>query len=306
MLFTLALFTYNQEKFVGEAVQAALLQKCSPIEILISDDCSDDNTFDIVKKIVKTYKGPHKLILNRNDKNLGLQQHIDKLHQLSSGDVIIVAAGDDISHPDRCQKIIDCFQKESPLLVFSYADVIDKNGEKAAHSYANATLYKSSNIIETARSASLYLGATAAWHRNLYYKYGPIEDGAYEDLVLGFRAAMENKFYILSEELITYRLGGQSNTQAYEKGVNFSRQRIQTFKLLKAVFIQRRRDALTFGYLPESTLVKVINRDMLSADIGIKYYTANYSELLRAFIRYPYLTLRCIFLEHRNKALSDL
>ena len=120
MLFTLALFTYNQEKFVGEAVQAALLQKCSPIEILISDDCSDDNTFDIVKKIVKTYKGPHKLILNCNDKNLGLQQHIDKLHQLSSGDVIIVAAGDDISHPDRCQKIIDCFQIGFNMGIFLY------------------------------------------------------------------------------------------------------------------------------------------------------------------------------------------
>lgn len=301
MLFTLALFTYNQEKFVGEAVKAALLQRCIPIEILITDDCSDDNTFDVVKKLAKTYKGPHKVILNRNDKNLGLQQHIDKAHKLSSGEVIIGAAGDDISHPDRCQKIIDCFHRESPLLVFSYADVIDENGKKADHSYTNATLYNSTDILEAARSGALYLGATAAWHRNLYYKYGPIEEGAYEDLVLGFRAAMENAFYILNEQLVAYRLVGQSNKQVYEEGINFSKQRIQKFKLLKTVFNQRRKDALTFGYLPESTLVKVLNRDICSADIGIKYHTANAKELLKVFITYPYLTLRCIFLEQRNK-----
>ena len=118
MLFSLVLLTYNQEKFVAEAVKAALSQQCSPIEILITDDCSNDTTFDIIREIAEIYNGPHKVILNRNDKNLGLLQHIDKAHELSSGEVIIIAAGDDISNPNRCQKIIDCFKSESPLLVF--------------------------------------------------------------------------------------------------------------------------------------------------------------------------------------------
>ena len=206
MSFSLILLTYNQEKFVSQAVNAALSQDCDPIEILISDDCSNDKTFDIVQNFVKNYRGPHKILLNRNHKNLGLSRHIDKVHELSSGDVIIVAAGDDISHPNRCQKIIDCFENKSPLLVFSDADVIDSNGQESSHGYSTATLYKSNDILEIAQSGSLYLGATGAWHRNLYDKYGPLEEYAYEDLVFGFRAALEKNFYILHESLVTYRL----------------------------------------------------------------------------------------------------
>ena len=80
MLFTLVLFTYNQEKFITAALESALDQQCSPIEILITDDNSIDKTFDIVKESVKKYKGPHKIILNRNEKNLGLLKQIDIAH----------------------------------------------------------------------------------------------------------------------------------------------------------------------------------------------------------------------------------
>jgi glycosyltransferase involved in cell wall biosynthesis len=303
MLFSLVLLTYNQEKFVAEAVKAALSQQCSPIEILITDDCSNDTTFDIIREIAEIYNGPHKVILNRNDKNLGLLQHIDKAHELSSGEVIIIAAGDDISNPNRCQKIIDCFKSESPLLVFSHANVIQKNGQIADPEYQNATLYKSTDIIKAARSGGLYLGATGAWHRDLYEKYGPIEEGAYEDLVLGFRAAIEGKFCVLNEPLVTYRLGFgiTSNTPTYETTEIFARTQLQKFKVMKAVLTQRRRDALTFGYLPKSTLLKAINRELLRSDIGIKYYAGNSGELWVAFLNCPILTLNRIFSETKKK-----
>jgi glycosyltransferase involved in cell wall biosynthesis len=307
MTFSLVLFTYNQEKFVEEAVKAALNQQCSPIEILITDDNSSDKTFDIVKECVKNYKGPHKIILNRNDKNLGLIEHIDIAHQIASGEVIIAAAGDDISLPNRCQKIIDCFKKENPLLVFSYANVIDENGNKSSHPYKSATLYQTKNIFKVARSGKLYNGATGAWHRNLYEKYGPIEEGAYEDLVLGFRAAIEGKFSILTEPLIFYRLGfGISSAgKKYVAGEDFRKKRLQLFRHRRAVFIQRHKDALSFGYSKESSLIKIIDRRIRMADIGIKYYSENLNEIRKIFFKYPYLTLRCFLIEivkkRRNK-----
>ena len=299
MLFTLVLFTYNQEKFIAAALESALDQQCSPIEILITDDNSIDKTFDIVKESVKKYKGPHKIILNRNEKNLGLLKQIDIAHQISSGDVIIGAAGDDISHPNRCQKIIECFKKENSLLVFSYANVIDKNGNKSSHSYKNATLYKTKNIFKIAKSGSLYLGATGAWHRNLYEKYGPIKEGAYEDLVLGFRAALEGKFSILTEPLVTYRLGFgiTSSGKKYSVGEEFRKKRLQHFRHRQAVFIQRQQDALTFGYLPKSSLIKTINQNILLSAIGIKLYSESLSKIRSIIIKHPFLTLKCVLKE---------
>ena len=300
MSFSLILFTYNQEKFVSQAVNAALSQKCEPIEILITDDCSNDKTFDIVQDTVKNYKGPHKVLLNRNNKNLGLSRHIDKAHELSSGEVIIGAAGDDISHPNRCQKIIDCFKSKNPLLVFSYADVIDSNGQEVSHGYSNATLYKSNDIIEIARSGSLYLGATGAWHRILYDKYGPLEEYAYEDLIFGFRAALEKNFYILHEPLVTYRLGFgvTSKDPFFENTESFRRSRLQSLKVIKAVYAQRHKDALTFGYTSKSLITKTIEREFLKADIGIRFYDKKSCKFWSGMCYYPILTIKRFFLEY--------
>lgn len=300
MSFTLILFTYNQEKFVSQAVNAALSQKCDPIEILITDDCSNDKTFHIVQDTVKNYKGPHKVLLNRNDKNLGLSRHIDKAHELSSGEVIIGAAGDDISHPNRCQKIIDCFESNNPLLVFSYADVIDGNGQTSSHGYSNATLYKSNDIIEIARSGSLYLGATGAWHRNLYDKYGSLEENAYEDLIFGFRAALEKKFHILHEPLVTYRLGFgvTSKDSFFENTESFRRKRIQSLKVIKAVYAQRLKDALTFGHSSKSLLIEAIEHELLKADIGLRFYNKKSNEFWSGMFYHPILTLKRFVLEY--------
>ena len=147
------------------------------------------------------------------------------------------------------------------------------------------------------------MGATGAWHRDLYEKYGPIEEGAYEDLVLGFRAAIEGKFCVLNEPLVTYRLGfgTTSNTPTYETTEIFARTQLQKFKVMKAVLTQRRRDALTFGYLPKSTLLKAINRELLRSDIGIKYYAGNSGELWVAFLTCSILTLNRILSKTKKK-----
>ena len=68
-LITFALFAYNQERFIREAVAGAFSQTYSPLEIILSDDCSSDRTFEIIQEMTAGYEGPHKVILNRNEKN---------------------------------------------------------------------------------------------------------------------------------------------------------------------------------------------------------------------------------------------
>ena len=77
-LVTFLLIAYNQEKYIEDACLAALSQKYNFMEIIFSDDCSTDNTYKIMEGIVRRYTGPHKIILNRNDVNLGLIKHINK------------------------------------------------------------------------------------------------------------------------------------------------------------------------------------------------------------------------------------
>ena len=50
-MVTYVVLTYNQESYIREAVQSALAQNYSPLEVIVSDDCSIDKTFDVIREI---------------------------------------------------------------------------------------------------------------------------------------------------------------------------------------------------------------------------------------------------------------
>ena len=130
-LVTFALLAYNQERYIGEAVQGAFSQTYCPLEIILSDDCSSDRTFEIMAKMAEAYDGPHKIILNRNEKNLGIGGHVNRIVELSSGELIVTAAGDDISLPERVNKTYMAYKESggSAKSIFSNGAFINESGE---------------------------------------------------------------------------------------------------------------------------------------------------------------------------------
>jgi glycosyltransferase involved in cell wall biosynthesis len=68
---TLFLFAYNQADTIVEAAMSCLGQVCDPIEIVFSDDASNDNTFAKLVQIADQYTGPHTVSVRRNAKILG-------------------------------------------------------------------------------------------------------------------------------------------------------------------------------------------------------------------------------------------
>jgi glycosyltransferase involved in cell wall biosynthesis len=100
-LVTFALFAYNQEQYIREAIEGAFSQTHEPLEIILSDDCSTDRTFEIMKEMAAKYNGPHDVIVRKNDKNMGTLTHVLTVGRIAKGSVMILAAGDDISLPER-------------------------------------------------------------------------------------------------------------------------------------------------------------------------------------------------------------
>ena len=301
--YSFVLLTYNQAETVREAVLGALAQNCMPLEILISDDCSADATFDVIQETVASYAGPHRVILNRNDRNLGLAGHIDRIHDLSHGDVIIVAAGDDISLPQRSARIIETFEAKQPLLVCSLANEIDLSGQRISTKYRTATLYNSIDPSDVAGSRALYLGATGAWRKTLYQKYGAIIPGAYEDLVMGFRAALEGKIAVIDEALVIYRVGGGMVSSSMVS-VDFSglcSAQIRKLSTWKAVLRQRVKDAQTFGLTPSSPIWAILRTAESRANLDWAYYQNDFGIFLKLAFRNPILAIRTLWTERRRK-----
>jgi len=277
-----------------------LAQTGPPLEIVITDDASVDDTFAVVEAVVADYTGPHTVILNRNAQNLGLSGNIEKAHELSTGDVLIAAAGDDISLPHRAARIAEAFAVDAPpLLVCSHAHVIGPDGVELSGKFHRAVLYHTSDVAKVARSKALYIGATGAWHRSLYNRYGPLEADAYEDLVLGFRAALEGKVCVLPECLVKYRLGfGVTSADMYDTDLHtFTARRAHSFNVSAAVMRQRIKDALRFGLIEGHTVLKVLQVEAQKAALGQAYYAGGFGQTA---LRHPLLGLQILHQERRK------
>lgn len=127
-LVTFALFAYNQEQYIREGIEGAFSQTYEPLEIILSDDCSSDHTFEIMQEMAAAYKGPHQVIVRQSVENRGLLNHILDVAHESHGEYIVVAAGDDISLPERTSMVIPYFKNKKVFALSSDELVIDEKG----------------------------------------------------------------------------------------------------------------------------------------------------------------------------------
>jgi len=131
-LVTFALFAYNQEQYIREAVEGAFSQTYVPLEIILSDDCSTDRTYDIMKEMAENYDGLHDVIVRRNDKNMGTLAHVLTVGRIAKGSVMILAAGDDISLPERSSAQAKVMSENPEIAALTALSIpfIDLAGEK--------------------------------------------------------------------------------------------------------------------------------------------------------------------------------
>jgi glycosyltransferase involved in cell wall biosynthesis len=108
-LVTFALFAFEQEQFVRDAIEGALAQSYEPLEIILSDDGSSDRTFAIMQEMAAAYRGPHSVKLRRSEINLGTSLHVAAVAAMAEGELLVVAAGDDISLPHRTTDLAEAW-----------------------------------------------------------------------------------------------------------------------------------------------------------------------------------------------------
>lgn len=267
--------SYNQEAYVTKAVRAVLAQECPPIDILISDDYSTDGTFDAIRSAVDGYDGPHRVTVRRNETNMGLVAHINTAVELTTGEIIIPAYGDDISAPNRVTEIIAAFYRSNALLVHSDATAIDENDQPIQTDYRKADFYRTTDPLTTATSMALYLGAAGAWHRDLFRKYGELKfPNVYDDHVLGFRAALEGRVAFVEKPLLKYREGvGLSHQLKQDRSADTAAARRK--KILSqrvAAFRQRLADTQTFGLPGTDPITRKLSSALQDAELRLACY----------------------------------
>lgn len=130
--------SYNGEKYIAEQIESILSQSYKNWKLIITDDCSNDNTFKIAKEYAEKY--PDKIKVFQNAENSGnAGNNFFNMIKKSNADVIMTCDQDDIWLDDKIEITVRAFENVSePMLVHTDLKIVDENGNVLKESMINA------------------------------------------------------------------------------------------------------------------------------------------------------------------------
>lgn len=215
-LATLVVLFYKHENFVEDTVAGALGQTYPNLEIIFSDDNSPDGTFEVLKKAVEGYQGPHKVILNRNEKNMGLVPHVNKLlFELAHGEFIFLNGGDDVSLPGRVSAQMEYFRADPSVMAVTGSYItIDKEGKQTGEGRLEKDSLLRVDDRKYLQSDTFMTGGVAlAIRKTVLDRFGMMGDCQTEDSVLRLRAMLLGPTLRSAQVLLKYRIHGENISQ---------------------------------------------------------------------------------------------
>jgi glycosyltransferase involved in cell wall biosynthesis len=123
---SIAMATYNGERFILEQLQSLANQDMLPTELVICDDTSTDATVDIIETFAKT--APFVVRLYRNETRLRFSDNFMKAIGLCRGRYIAFCDQDDIWHPAKISRSVESLQSSGALMCSHRVDLIDQDG----------------------------------------------------------------------------------------------------------------------------------------------------------------------------------
>lgn len=217
MKISVAVATYNGEKYIEEQLRSIIAQTRPVDEVIISDDQSTDRTRGIIETFIREHALPWKLITNPEK---GLFQNFYHAIQGTSGDLVLLCDQDDRWLADKVERIENVFRLHPEVLClntsFSY---IDDNGDPIAveqrKNYANNNLIKGTieqdGIVQVPLSdvfcKNISPGMTMAVTRKIIDMYLEHSEKKYiHDWEINCMAALVDGLYFYNAVLTEYRI----------------------------------------------------------------------------------------------------
>ncbi len=265
---TVILQSYNHEKFNGDAIQSVLDQTYTDFELIVVDDCSTDNSWEVINRF-----DDERIIKIRNPYNMRYKGWFNVIKTQAKGKYIAIHHSDDISHKDRLKKQV-AFLESNPEYgaVFSHVDLIDERGNaptnidnyytrgvfeqqnKTRHEWLNHFFYKGNALCHP----------TVLIHKNLYTDLGLVPFGFAQirDFYMWIKVCQHKEIYIIEEKLYKYRVLDNAKNASGLKPNVIVRDSVELFKVMSLFFdITNPKDVLKVFPQAEKYLV---NNEMVT------------------------------------------
>ncbi|MEM7167661.1 MAG: glycosyltransferase family 2 protein [Planctomycetota bacterium] len=213
-LISIALATYNGERYLREQLDSIFAQTYDYLEVVAVDDGSSDRTVEILHEYAKTQR----LVVHQNPENLGFLKNFERAISLCNGDAIALSDQDDIWLPDKLETLVPMLEEN--LLVYSDAELVDGDGLPLHQTIRD--LHELQFVRGHCPRAFVFFecasGNTMLFRSDLKEFIFPIPDGfPYHDIWISFVAACRGRVDFVERPLLRYRRHGENISQRYER-----------------------------------------------------------------------------------------
>jgi glycosyltransferase involved in cell wall biosynthesis len=246
-LVSVICLSYNHEAYVVEALNSVINQTYPNVELLIADDCSTDNSVEMIQNWLENHPEVHFLA---NEKNLGNTKTFNQLAKKAKGEFIIDLAADDILLPNCIENQIKTFQNSKYKnlgIVYGNLIEIDEKGNFISNYYTEEDHPESGNIYKMVIGRTTKICSVSSMiKKSVLEKLGYYDENlAYEDLDLWIRTSREYEFEYIPEILANKRVLSHSLSSHFliEKNSRAKKLNTSTLQILiKAFQLNRTKD----------------------------------------------------------------
>lgn len=206
---SILMLTYNQERYIDEAIRSVMLQQTSfPFELVIGNDASTDRTSEICRKWKEKY--PDKIVLLDRKENLGIQKNYTQTYAACQGEYVALCDADDYwCHKKKLQRQVD-FLDTHPDYAICFHRVVNYYEGDGTKSLSNGGQKTETDIIDLA--CGNYITNASVVFRNKVFGDVPewFNQTVLCDYAFHMLTAQYGKIHYMRRPMTVYRKHGKS------------------------------------------------------------------------------------------------
>lgn len=230
-LVSVVICTYNGGLYVEEQVESILNQTYKAIEVIIADDASTDNTFEVLQR----FADDERVRLYRNEQNVGYNINFSTACEKAQGAYIAIADQDDIWELDKIELLMRAIETD-PTIVMVHGISARFEGKQAPHLRSLKYLNNySGNDIRNFYLKNVISGHSMLFHSCLLEKALPFPAAVYYDWWLVANACIVGKIKAVDKILVWHRMHDNNATGAAKPKVKYYKQQQVTLSNLTQI-----------------------------------------------------------------------
>lgn len=284
MKVSIALASYNGEKFIREQIESIFRQTEQDFEIVVCDDCSTDSTVKILEELAEK-NGRIKIF--RNDKNLGFVKNFEKALSLCTGEFIALSDQDDIWTENHLEVLLKNIGEKD--FIGANAFLCDTNAVSSG-----TDLLSCSGIEFLPQSddewffyllhSNVFQGAASMFKKTLVEKALPLPAGIkFHDYYLALAASVNGGVKYVNECILYYRQHGNNVTENgkwnFFKRLKGYRERSRSDSEMKINNLLALKERFSLSEKDSALLEKAVLFHKKKSLFSLGYFIKNYSRI---------------------------